>query len=103
MHQLDECAAKQKIESHESNHRGGIVEHASCALFHAAALFDEIGLQNIAKALEPAQGDDHLLEWFTPAHWSAVHIAEDRLHNLRDIGQLNLLMIDFRRCAQREI
>jgi len=71
--------------------------------FYFAALSDEVGFEHFAQAAERAQGFDHFFKRLAPRKRRGVDFAEHRLHHLRDVGWLNLLVINLRRSAKREI
>ena len=52
---------------------------------------------------ESAQGGDHLLQRLGPRERPGVDVTEDRLHDLRDIGDLDLLVVDLCGGAKREV
>jgi len=68
-----------------------------------AASADGIGFEHFAEAAECAQSLDHFFERLAPRKRSGVDVAQDRLHHLRDVRWLDLLVINLWRCAQREI
>ena len=70
---------------------------------HLRALLDEIGLENFAKAAEAAERLNHLLERLAPGKRCRIRRAEDGLHDLGDVIQPDVLVIDLGRCAEGKI
>src|SRR5262249_20642136 len=85
VHEFDQRATKKKIEADEGEHGRRVVEHSSGGFLHAAALLDEIRLQQILQALEAAQRNDHFFERLAPRQGRGIHFPEDRPENVGDI------------------
>src|SRR5216684_1916766 len=103
MHQLDQRAAQEEVKPDESDQRRRIVEHSAGRFLHLAALFDEIGFENLPQAAESPQRFDHLLQRGAPGQRVRINVAQDRLHDLRDVAKLDLFVINLRRHLERKI
>ena len=103
VHQFNQRAAKKEVEADERHQGRGLVEHFAGSLFYLAALFDEIGFQHVPEAAEAAQRDDHFFQRLAPVKRRGADLAQNRFHHYCDVVEFDLLVVDLRGSAEREI
>ena len=93
----------RKLKRMKANSGRWLIEQFAGGFFYLAALLDEICLQHVAEAAEAAKSGDHFFQRLAPGNRSSTDLAQDGFHDLRGVFQLDLLVIDLRRSAKREI
>src|SRR5271163_3140975 len=103
VHEFDERTAEEEIEADEGQQGGGVVKHASGGFLYSAALFDEIGFEDVAEAAESAERLNHFFERLAPGQGSGVRFAKHGLHHLGDVGGFDLLVVDLGGSAESKV